>query len=228
MLFTFGGKLIKAEEIDIEEQKSLINKIISLHKYEGELEEEYQKIKEDKDRTALSTNKTIETTITVALEQVKNQIQKEQGLLKALNQKLIDAKYTYSNEYLGDKTYTWPVEGYGNVSQGFSAGHKGIDINTFTFYPRALNVQNGIVVFAGVEGDGYGNKVILYYGDNLFAVYAHLEKISVEQGAFILEGEEIGLVGNTGNSSGNHLHFELFHKEGNSNINIDPMDYLGK
>lgn len=148
--------------------------------------------------------------------------------MKTLNQKLIDAKYAYNNEYLGDKTYIWPVEGYGNAFQGFPGGHKGIDINTFTFYLRALNVQNGIVVFAGVDGDGYGNKVILYYGDNLFAVYAHLEKISVKKGAFIFEGEEIGLVENTGNSSGNHLHFELFHKEGNTSINIESMDYLGK
>lgn len=120
------------------------------------------------------------------------------------------------------------MKAIGIFLKDFSSGHKGIDINTSTFYPRALNVQNGIVIFSEVEGDGYGNKVILYYGDNLFTVYAHLEKISAEKGVFVFEGEEIGLVGNMGNSSGNHLYFELFHKEGNLNININPMDYLGK
>ena len=88
--------------------------------------------------------------------------------------------------------------------------------------------KNGIVVFAGDDNDGYGNKVIVYFGDNLYALYGHLEQISVETGSFVLEGEEIGLVGNTGNSSGNHLHFEIYSEAENTINNFNPLDYIGK
>ena len=229
MLFTFEGSNISGEEIPIVEQKDLIEKIVTLNNYKEELEIECQKLQNvDVGDDSLSTNKAIETTITVALEQVENEINKDNEALKNTNKKLIDMNFNFVNKYLGDNKFTWPVEGFTNVSQGFSSGHKGVDINTLEFNPRALNVQNGIVVFAGDDNDGYGNKVIVYFGDNLYALYGHLEQISVETGSFVFEGDEIGIVGNTGNSSGNHLHFEIFSKEGNTNNNFDPLDYLGK
>lgn len=118
------------------------------------------------------------------------------------------------------------MEGFTSVSQEMSSSHNGIDINTLTSNPRALNVQNGIVIIAEDSGDGYGNKVVIYHGNNTYSLYAHLDSITVEAGSFLLEGEEVGFVGNTGNSSGNHLHFELYSINGNGKDYQNPLDYL--
>lgn len=100
--------------------------------------------------------------------------------------------------------------------------HDGIDISA-PYGTKVLSAGKGVVKFAGREGD-YGNMVIIDHGDGVETVYAHLSKISVRVGQRIQKGEEVGLVGSTGRSTGPHLHFEV--RVGNKPIN--PLKYLSR
>jgi murein DD-endopeptidase MepM/ murein hydrolase activator NlpD len=112
----------------------------------------------------------------------------------------------------------------GRSSEYLSRGgaHKGIDIGTSgqRGYYVAFR-QNGKVTFAGWDGGGYGNLVIIQSG-NLEFYFAHLAKIMVKNGSQY-NGETIGEIGNTGRSHGEHLHYEV--RKGGRHINPEP--YLG-
>lgn len=68
-------------------------------------------------------------------------------------------------------------------------------------------VDNGVVLEAG-DGGGFGNYTVVYHGGGLTSAYAHQSSILVEKGDLVARGQVIGLVGNTGLSTGAHLHFE--------------------
>jgi hypothetical protein len=70
-------------------------------------------------------------------------------------------------------------------------------------------VDNGVVVYAGWNKWGYGNVVVIDHGDGWQSLYAHLSTLNVGCGSYVYQGDVIGAVGSTGNSSGPHLHFEL-------------------
>lgn len=79
---------------------------------------------------------------------------------------------------------------------------------------KVLEAKNGVS-----WGAAYGNAVVIDHGTGLRAIYAHMSKISVKAGQEVKEGEEIGLVGSTGNSTGPHLHFE---------VRVSPWRYNNK
>jgi hypothetical protein len=89
-----------------------------------------------------------------------------------------------------------------------------------------LASEKGFVKYFGTDSSpsgGYGNYIILDHGDGLETLYAHLSRIYVEKiGQEVQQGELIGLSGNTGNSTGPHLHFEMRL----NNIPVDPELYL--
>ena len=97
--------------------------------------------------------------------------------------------------------------------------HYGIDFNCKKGTPVQAT-GNGKVIRAGVRGD-YGNCVIIDHGFGFKSLYGHLDKILVKQGQEIERGAEIGLVGSTGASTGDHLHYEV-HKDGRR---VDPIQY---
>lgn len=110
-----------------------------------------------------------------------------------------------------------PLPGHTGVSSGFGprsdpftrrpADHAGLDFPA----PRGLAVlatAPGIVVRAGREGD-YGNMVEIEHESGLSTRYAHLKSISVETGAMVVAGQDLGTVGSTGRSTGPHLHYEV-------------------
>lgn len=99
--------------------------------------------------------------------------------------------------------------------------HSGVDFGTPLGTP-ILAVLDGVVVTAG-PGGGYGNVVIVKHADGLSTVYAHLSIIYVKPGEFVKQGQVIALSGNTGVSTGPHLHFEV-RKDGTP---TDPIPYLG-
>jgi murein DD-endopeptidase MepM/ murein hydrolase activator NlpD len=67
----------------------------------------------------------------------------------------------------------------------------------------------GVVVYAGWNNYGYGNMIMVDHGNNFQSLYAHLSGISVGCGQSVGQGDLIGAIGNTGRSSGSHLHFEI-------------------
>ncbi|WP_226668665.1 peptidoglycan DD-metalloendopeptidase family protein [Metabacillus litoralis] len=123
----------------------------------------------------------------------------------------------------GTGDLSWPAVG-GYVSSGLGQRwgklHKGIDIARPSNYTIKA-ADNGKVVSAGYDG-GYGNKVVIDHNNGMRTVYAHLESISVSPGQVVAQGQKLGVMGSTGNSTGVHLHFEVYE---NGNLK-NPMDYL--
>lgn len=85
---------------------------------------------------------------------------------------------------------------------------------------------DGMVTFAGKDTTGYGNCVIIRHGDGSGTVYAHLDSLMVKEQHFIIAGIGIGFSGNTGTSTGPHLHFEYRRKADDYKSAIDPMPFI--
>jgi murein DD-endopeptidase MepM/ murein hydrolase activator NlpD len=103
--------------------------------------------------------------------------------------------------------------------------HSGIDLGA-PFGTPVLAANTGRVEFAG-WGDGYGNLVELDHGST-GTRYAHLEAIYVYQGQNVAQGQQIGIVGSTGRSTGPHLHFEIMVSSGDGWVALDPAPYLNR
>ena len=82
--------------------------------------------------------------------------------------------------------------------------------------------DSGYVIYAGWDRTGYGNLVVIDHGNGFRTYYAHLSRIFVRQSESIGQGQRIGSVGSTGNSTGPHLHFEIRQ----NGILRNPIGYL--
>lgn len=102
-----------------------------------------------------------------------------------------------------------------------STNHQGIDIGASTGTPVAA-ADGGVVVMAGWYG-GYGKTVQVKHDDGTITQYSHLSWWDVKEGDTVAQGQEVGLVGSTGNSTGPHLHFGVL-KDGKY---VNPNKYLG-
>ncbi|MGP3756493.1 LysM peptidoglycan-binding domain-containing M23 family metallopeptidase [Streptomyces sp. IBSNAI001] len=86
------------------------------------------------------------------------------------------------------------------------------------------SIGPGTVVSAGWSGS-YGNEVVIQHSDGMYSQYAHLSSLEVSAGQTVTGGQQIGLSGTTGNSTGPHLHFEV--RTGPSyGSDVDPIAYL--
>ncbi|HHY73640.1 MAG TPA: M23 family metallopeptidase [Bacillus bacterium] len=134
--------------------------------------------------------------------------------------------------------YTWPTEST-RVTQEFSSSHKGIDIGAKTSKvdgDPVYAMANGNVrgVFRDGELSGYGNVIYINHslnGQYVQTRYAHLSKILVNLNDYVTEGQKIGEMGNTGTSTGTHLHFETrtCPSSGCTNSNstpVNPRNYI--
>jgi murein DD-endopeptidase MepM/ murein hydrolase activator NlpD len=118
--------------------------------------------------------------------------------------------------------YGWPADDHTLSGNPYGPSHLGIDISA----PEGSNVYAagaGVVTMAqGGWNYGYGNVIQIDHGNGDVTVYAHLSSINVSMCQAVGQGALIGLSGNTGNSFGAHLHFEI--RRGGSNIN--PYDIV--
>jgi len=123
----------------------------------------------------------------------------------------------------GTGNFAWPTNGgYISSHVGYRWGqfHKGIDIARP--YDRIIRAaDNGVVVSAGWDG-GYGNKIVIDHRNGFRTVYAHLASINVRVGQTVARGAKIGVMGSTGDSTGVHLHFEVYKNGALQN----PLNYL--
>ncbi|MFJ1730953.1 M23 family metallopeptidase [Streptomyces sp. NPDC088254] len=94
---------------------------------------------------------------------------------------------------------------------------------------KVMAAHGGIVVKAGGNGAGdgpaYGNAVVIKHANGVYSQYAHLSRVDVNVGQVVKTGQRIALSGNTGNSSGPHLHFEI-RTTPNYGSAIDPVKFL--
>ena len=145
---------------------------------------------------------------------------RQQDLLHAMRE---------NRELLASTPSIWPVDGYLTSSFGqrvspFGTGssdfHKGLDIANRVGTPVKAPAK-GVVTFVGWDG-GYGNCIVINHGNNITTRYAHLNSASVKVGQKIQRGDKIGAVGNTGRSTGPHLHYEV--RVGG--VCVNPLRYI--
>ena len=111
---------------------------------------------------------------------------------------------------VGFGTFIWPANNH--LLSGFdyapNANHWGIDI-AGNDGEGVYATDAGVVVYAGWNNYGYGNMIMVDHGNNFQSLYGHLSGISVVCGQSVGQGDLIGAIGNTGRSTGSHLHFEI-------------------
>lgn len=107
----------------------------------------------------------------------------------------------------GGASWGFPLGGGYTFTRGFTSWHTGVDLAAPIGTP-ILAANSGAVIFAGWNSWGYGRTVVLAHGPFL-TLYGHMDSINVSCGQLVTVGQMIGTVGNTGNSSGPHLHFEI-------------------
>ena len=122
----------------------------------------------------------------------------------------------------------WPLPGVGVGSitghfgdMYFNGPHNGLDIGAGYGTP-IVAAQAGEVISAQYHWS-WGNNVLIWHNETFSTRYAHMSSIAVSAGQYVEQGQIIGYVGSTGESFGNHLHFEVYY--GGSRVDPDP--YLG-
>jgi hypothetical protein len=98
--------------------------------------------------------------------------------------------------------------------------HKGIDFTA----PKGTDIQatgDGKVVSINKTGSGYGKHLMIDHGYGYKTLYAHMHSIGIKEGAIVKKGQTIGKVGNTGSSTGDHLHYEVWL----NGVAINPIDF---
>lgn len=128
----------------------------------------------------------------------------------------------FGSPLMGTGEMGWPVDG-GWVSDSFISdrNHKGMDIAA----PESTEIyaaQEGTVVAAGWNSGGYGNVVMIEHANGYATVYAHMISTYAVEGQYVSKGQLIGFVGNTGNSFGNHCHFEVRYQ----GVCLDPASFI--
>jgi len=106
----------------------------------------------------------------------------------------------------GSGHFAWPV--YGWLSQSYRYDHRAVDVAAPAGTPITA-ADRGVVLRAGWNDQGYGRFVIIDHKIDYVTLYAHLDRILVQEGDVVGQGQVIGTVGSTGNSTGPHLHFEI-------------------
>lgn len=165
------------------------------------------------------------------LKEMEYRVTKENGLVvkeewlgqTVLKESLPEVVYT-GTKVVGEGTgmFAWPVAGAtlsSSFGERWGRAHKGVDLVSGNRTIQAADA--GVVTFAGVQS-GYGNVVIVDHRNGYVTYYGHLKSISVSSGQRLAQGGKIGIMGNTGRSTGTHLHFEI-RKNGTA---VNPLKYL--
>ena len=100
--------------------------------------------------------------------------------------------------------------------------HTGIDLSTYRSGDPIMATADGQVAYTGYEPSGFGNYIIIRHQHGFYTRYAHLLSIRVSMGEQVRQGETIGYIGNTGRSTGPHLHYEVHI---GSDV-VNPLKYM--
>lgn len=134
-----------------------------------------------------------------------------------------------NNKYL-----QWPVPGYNRISSEFGPRdkfgykyHYGMDITGGNIYGKKIvAAESGTVVKSTVDS-AFGYYILINHGNGKLTRYAHCSKLIVKEGQYVTRGQKIAEVGSTGNSTGPHLHFEVYinNKRENPRKHLNPADF---
>ncbi len=161
------------------------------------------------------------------IDELSLQIEDRQQQLELLESLLSD-RQIQSDTFLAGRPVNsgWISSGFGRRIDPFNgdlAWHQGVDFATGVTGVEVSSVASGVVTFAG-ERNGFGRLVQVNHGNGYESLYAHNQEILVNSGDIIKKGQIVALSGNSGRSTGPHVHFEI-HKNGRV---IDPASYINR
>lgn len=140
--------------------------------------------------------------------------------LNEIKKLLVFRKVVKSSE----NKFIWPLGEVYKITSSFGVRlgelHTGIDLPANRGTP-IIAAMDGRVLFSGYAG-GHGNSIYIEHRDNYFTRYSHNSVLLVGKGDYVKKGQVIAFVGSTGNSTGNHLHFEIRYDD----IPLNPLDFL--
>ncbi|MBN3524274.1 peptidoglycan DD-metalloendopeptidase family protein [Paenibacillus apiarius] len=226
-----GEEVLKAgQELDLTEAKPLIT-VKTVEAYSEYIVTEPQKIVKEDPEMRAGESKVVRKG-KQGLKRMSYRLVKDNGMLS--NEEWIDQEVvepaipeivirgTKVVRGEGTGSFDWPVSG-ATLTSGYGTRwgrmHKGIDMVSSD--RSIMAADEGVVVFAG-EKSGYGNCIIVNHRNGYKTLYGHLSKIDINVGDIVEKGQDIGVMGNTGNSTGTHLHFEI-HKDDEVQ---NPLKYL--
>ncbi len=204
---------------------------------EQQLQKEYDEI-EAMQNELIEKQETVETLISEKdseIDEMSEELQELKEAVATAERKQRERASSYSNSagasvVSGNGMFTHPCPGYTRISSyfgwreqplpGASTNHKGMDFAAPTGTP-IYAAAAGTVTSAGYSGNA-GNLIIINHGNGLQTYYMHCHKIYVKAGQKVSKGQNIAIVGTTGNSTGPHLHFQVM----SGGTPVNPQNYL--
>ena len=227
---------------------TLQNHLTEIEAQKTEIEQSRQEVSDAKD--ALDQKRTELDTVMEETQQVINDLAGSAEALEEQNKEIAQKEAAtaeqidswYANYYSqkqsssdvvvmpsGGGQFVWPVPYTMNVTSGFGprwgTNHKGIDISSGGVYGQPIVASASgtvIVADAGGWGGGYGTWVSIDHGNGFSTVYGHMSSLCVSVGQAVQQGQVIGYVGSTGDSTGPHCHFEVRV----NGVAQDPLNYV--
>ncbi len=148
------------------------------------------------------------------------------GLVPELPSLIAKVYLPETSDYGLASNFVWPAQGMLSSRFGWRWGrlHQGVDIAAPVGTPIWASA-NGTVDYAGWNSGGYGNMIDIIHSNGTITRYAHLNAIYVKRGQVVGQSQVIAAMGNSGRSTGPHLHFEI---RPNGRTAIDPMSFLAQ
>lgn len=197
----------------------------------------------------IAKSKAIADSLQGSINDAEETIHDNEEAQKDLDNKIRTAKQAYvesnnvpvdnsGNFEVGDgvttglMTHPCPARDYVSVYYPYYKSgkwHGGVDFACGNSAPPIYAADGGLVVEAGWSKYGYGNYIMIYHSSGLYTLYGHASALYVSVGTVVSKGQTIAKVGSTGNSNGNHLHFEVRHAPAwSSRDTYNPANYLPK
>jgi murein DD-endopeptidase MepM/ murein hydrolase activator NlpD len=217
-------------------------KAVEAAKAEVDLALKESEAKQAEDEAIVATLKEKKAEADALLETLKGNQKKAQEALNIVNaaKKKTEDEIDEINKKLaamsvskpGPTGFTWPLPATspGYITQKFHSGHSGLDVGVGGWVNNgkipAISVAAGDVVRVGTYWD-WGNLVVVDHGGGYLSYYAHLDSISVSLGQRVTQGQQVGKIGSTGQSSGPHLHLVIYAPDKNGNsVRTDPEKFV--
>ncbi len=174
--------------------------------------------------TEVSQNASFQSdNLLVTLDNLSSEVERNKNQLLLLETLVIDRKLDHARSPDVWPSAGWVSSGYGKRRDPFTGRkvfHEGIDIAADAGTPIRA-VASGVVVSAGKDGP-YGLMVEINHGDGVITRYAHTGAVSVKTGDKVEKGQVIAVVGDSGRTTGPHLHFEVIR----DSKHVNPRKYL--
>ena len=198
-------RVYEVADLNNEETKVYVNTMEEAEEIVSSLKEQYSEIEPDLVINQIyldNADEVNEETIQLAKQELTNNLQEELEEKQEIDSRTVNGIYLAVVPVTGRITSR-----FGAVESIRDHTHKGIDIAATRGTP-ILATASGTVTFAGWSS-GYGYLVKIDHGSGVETYYGHCSKLYVSAGDTVEAGEQIAAVGSTGNSTGNHLHFEI-------------------